>query len=364
MACADGAMSLSPSETLLLARKIREQQNRIAILVTDTFLSSRPDWVARYGERARTSGIEDAMFHLDFLAAAVETCSTAAFTDYARWTGRVLQARGISTHFLAENFEQIEAALSRGLSGAEQQVVAPYLAAGRAACLEPFHAIPPADADGRHAAERRLFLGAILGGQRKAATGIAREVLRTGDAIEDVYVDVVQSALYEVGRRWEANQITVADEHMATAVAQYVIGQLYEQIEWAKSKRGRLVIAGVAGEFHQLGANMIADVLEARGWDVRFLGTNVPLSGILAAVERHDADVVGLSITMLTNVARLREVVDALRRSRTTSQTRIVVGGAAFRSVTTLWQDVGADLFIPDLRAAFRMLAQYERKSP
>jgi methylmalonyl-CoA mutase cobalamin-binding domain/chain len=194
--------------------------------------------------------------------------------------------------------------------------------------------------------------------------GIVREVLRTGGAIEDVYFDVVQGALYEVGRRWEANQITVADEHMATAIAQYVIGQLYEQIERAESRRGRIVIAGVAGEFHQLGANMIADVLEARGWDVRFLGTNVPLSGILAAVERHDADVVGLSMTMLSNIARLRELVDALRRSRTADQTHIVVGGTAFSSVTTLWQDVGADLFIPDLRAALRMLAGYERKSP
>jgi hypothetical protein len=71
--------------------------------VTDEFLRRHPDWVARYGELARKRGIEDAGFHVDVLAGALETGSPAAFCDYARWCSRLLRSRKIAPQFLAEN---------------------------------------------------------------------------------------------------------------------------------------------------------------------------------------------------------------------------------------------------------------------
>ena len=72
---------------------------------------------------------------------------------------------------------------------------------------------------------------AILTGERKAALTIAREALRNGARIQDLYADVFQDALYEVGRLWETNAITVAQEHMATAVTQYVMAHVFGTIE-------------------------------------------------------------------------------------------------------------------------------------
>ena len=104
---------------------------------------------------------------------------------------------------------------------------------------------------------------------------------KQGHPVVDLYTEVLQGAMYRIGRLWEENQITVAREHMATAITQFVIAHLYPLIRLAPKPRGRIVLTGAEGEQHQVGANVVADVLEASGWDVRFLGTNTPVSGVL-----------------------------------------------------------------------------------
>ena len=114
----------------------------------------------------------------------------------------------------------------------------------------------PEPAGGELDLTRRLFTQAILGGQRQPALTIALDALQRGAGVLDVYVGVVQESLHEVGRLWEANRISVADEHMATAIAQYVLSHLYGRIPPCAESRGGAVVTGVEGELHQIGANM------------------------------------------------------------------------------------------------------------
>jgi len=80
------AESSAPSDRAVVARTFRRYEQEVAEAVTDTFLARHLDWVARYGERARQAGIEDARFHVQFLGAAIESDSRPAFRDYVRWT--------------------------------------------------------------------------------------------------------------------------------------------------------------------------------------------------------------------------------------------------------------------------------------
>ncbi len=137
---------------------------------------------------------------------------------------------------------------------------------------------------GVSAALRQEYLREILAGKRKPALEIIMDAYRGGYPILGIYMDVFQEALYEIGRLWETNQITVADEHMGTAITQYVMSNLYQHLEFSDKQRGRLVMTGVQGELHQVGANMVSDVLEADGWEVMFLGTNVPEEGIIKSI--------------------------------------------------------------------------------
>jgi methanogenic corrinoid protein MtbC1 len=152
------------------------------------------------------------------------------------------------------------------------------------------------------------YLQALLSGKRKSALDMIMAAHDGGYPIHGIYLDIFQETLYEVGRLWESNRITVADEHMATAITQFIMSNLYQHLEVADTQRGRLVMTGIAGELHQVGANMIADVMESDGWDVIFLGTNAPLEGVIESLRHHKADLLGISSTMAFNIPQVIEL--------------------------------------------------------
>ncbi len=190
---------------------------------------------------------------------------------------------------------------------------------------------PPADAE----QIQQAFLDCILGAQRKAALDLILDTLNKGYSIPDIYLYVFQEVLYRIGQLWESNQITVADEHMGTAITQFVMSNLYQHLEMSDMPQGNMVITGVQGELHQVGANMVADVLEADGWNVMFLGANVPPDGVLQSIAQHEARVVGISSTMRFNLPKVIALVEAAR-SQFGDTLQFLLGGGAFRGLSEL----------------------------
>lgn len=336
------------------ARQLRAQKNRIATQANNSFLARHPDWVERYGDLARLRGVEDAAFHVEFLAGALETGEDAAFTDYVRWLLDVLGSRGIRRESVAESLELTGREAVAVLDGEVRTSLERVLAAG-IACVGPTavarHVDESADAPPLTTAAR-AFLHALLQGERQGALGIAREALRTAARPTDVYVDLFQDSLREVGRRWQLNRITVAQEHMATTIVQFVLAQLYSSLDRSAPMRGNALVTGVEGELHQVGANLVADALELDGWRVHFLGTNMPHDGIIAAVAEMKADVVGVSATMIFNVDPVARLIEGIRAMKPAVAPRILVGGGAFRNAPHLWKEVGADGSALDVRGA------------
>jgi methanogenic corrinoid protein MtbC1 len=331
----------------VLADVIREHGPSVAVEVTTAFLDRHPDWRERYGSRAMSAGVQDAGYHVAFLAAAIETDDPSAFAAYARWTARVLAARGIESRFLAENLAQVQGALAARL-GVDRgsDLTRHFQAALDALTLEP--ALPSEPVLNLTV---QVFLQAILTGQRHAAVQIAREARRDGLTLRDLYIDVFQPALYEVGRRWESNRLTVAQEHIATAITQYVMAQVYEAPDVGTSPaKGRVVLTGVEGELHSVGAVMVGDLLETSGFHVRFLGTNLPTGSILSVIRDATPSHVGISATMLFNIGAVRQLIHAVR-AEFADRVAVVVGGAAFRMNPDLWRQVSADAYAADLRA-------------
>lgn len=343
------------SERRVLADTLRTHREAVAARMTDAFLERHPDWVRRYGDVARVRGLEDARFHIDFLAGAVQAGSHDAFETYARWTARVLGSRGIAPTFLIENLEQLEAELVALVGERDAATIQGYLDAGVAsirAGVAPTVGPGPSD---DLTTDLKLYLDAILGGHRTAALNVALEVLRKDVSVPDVYMRLLQPAQYEVGRLWEQNEISVSTEHMATAITQYVVAQLYSRLEIPDRTRGNAIVTGVEGELHQLGANMVADVLESDGWNVRFLGTQMPHRDILRAIAEHRPVLVGISTTMLFNLPNVASLVEQIRRSAD-DDLQIIVGGGAFRDQTNAWREVGADGQGRDLRDTLEMV--------
>lgn len=347
-------MSASLSVRRALSDRLRIFRSDVAEAVTRESYQRHPDRMQRHGEAGRTRAVEDAAYHIDFLAGALESASAGAFATYVRWFCRVLQSRGIAPWFVAETLELIEGALASRLPATDLRLVTEILSAGRTACEEP----PPPSSPGGKAAlapTQSLFRQAILGGHRQAAATIVSEALSEGHSVLDVYADVVQESLYQIGALWETNQITVAEEHLATAIAIYVLGRIYDRLPRSARSRGKMVLTGVCGEMHQVGAHIVADALEVEGYDVLFLGTNLPHDGILEKIEHHGAEVLGISATLLSNLPQAIRLVESVRARFGVECPRIVIGGAAIALTPKLSQDLGVES-AGDVRAAVRLL--------
>lgn len=158
-----------------------------------------------------------------------------------------------------------------------------------------------------------MYLQAILAGQRSAAVNVAREALRDTARPREVYLEIIQEAMYEVGRRWENNEISVADEHMATASTQFVLSRLYQDLLSDAPTRGRVVLSGVEGEMHQVGLSMLADMLEVSGFDVSFVGTNLPRQSVVDLVRTKSPAVLGISVTMPFNLGAVEQLLRDVR---------------------------------------------------
>lgn len=333
----------SMRERTAVAGNLRRAKQGIAESVTEAFLQRHPDWVERYGERARSHGLTDACYHIDFLAGAVEAGSFRPFEDYVRWTVRTLQARGISGHFVAENLEEIGRTLTSTLNEDDAAYIAPLLSAGVDVCREGSQASPADALAESMTVSGALFLQSILKGERKAALAVALEAHREGVEPYDLYVDMFQRSLNQLGELWQAGKISVAEEHMGTAITQFVIAQLYPLLPFSTRSYGKAIIAGVDGEFHQIGAHMVADMLEADGWDARFLGSNMPHVGILEALEEFKPKLLCISCTMTFNISKVVSLIEDVRAQKKWDDTRILLGGGAFKNAPLLYQELGAE---------------------
>jgi methanogenic corrinoid protein MtbC1 len=217
----------------------------------------------------------------------------------------------------------------------------------------------PASLDAAVERARAAYLAAVLGGDRRAAFAAVEEALGAGVPLRAVYLDVFQPALREVGRRWEENEITVADEHLATAITEAAMARLYERLFATAAGGGRLLLAACAdAERHAVGLRMLCDVLEMEGWDTVFLGSSVPIPDLVAMVRKRKPDVVALSASLSPHLPRVRAAVEALRAALGDAAPLIAVGGRAFHDDPGLGSRIGADLTATDAVEAARQLKE------
>jgi MerR family transcriptional regulator, light-induced transcriptional regulator len=343
-------------DRIALGDRLQQLKPQVAEQVTEVFLERHPEWLLKYGERARKFGIEDAQFHMDFLRGAVEASSVQAFEDYCEWAAGLLKSRAIASHFLVENLMQIETALVARVSAEEHAVIAGIMEAGRAACNREIVRIEQPDTP--LALTRNVYLQSILIGARAGSVQIIEEAMKNGAGLFDIYAQVFQESLYEVGRLWAAGKISVSVEHRATAITQFVMAGIYSRALPVRPSTPlrQAIVTGVAGELHQIGANMVADVLENAGWNVEFLGTDAPHTGIVDAVLAQQSDLLCISATMLFNVPNVVRLIRDLRAR--SPKLRVLIGGAAFRAKPDIWMEIGADGFAPNLNTAIEVAAR------
>ena len=171
------------------------------------------------------------------------------------------------------------------------------------------------------------YLGDLVAGRRAACAAHVDTLLAQGATPRELYVDLFQASLYEIGRRWQIGEVSVATEHVATAITEELLGQVFPHVARRPPIGHRAVVSCAADEFHQIGGRIVADTLEGMGWDVDFVGAGASIDSLVACVRRAPADLVAISVSVDFHLALMEATVRAVRAAD--PRVPIAVGGLA-----------------------------------
>lgn len=327
-----------------VSRTIKERRAALAEAIIERRYELRPELVGRNGAAGRAHQLQDADVHLSYLAASIAAAQPTLFADYIAWAKVMLEGRGVCATDLARNLEIIRDSLRKMLPVEMSAVASEYVELGLRHLPQLPSDLPPCIGEANPLSElANLYLNALLRGERHSASQLILQAVEDGTSVNEIYLFVFQRCQHEVGRLWQLNLLSVAQEHYCTAATQLIMSQLYPHL-FTTERNGRTLIATcVAGDQHEIGVRMVADFCEMAGWDTFYIGANAPTESILETLDERDADVLAVSATMTPHVSAVEDLIDAVRSSRGGRDLKILVGGYPFNIVLDLWQKVGAD---------------------
>lgn len=271
--------------------------------------------------------------HIAFLNQAKESDSIILFKEYMVWVNSTLNSLGIETISLIRYFGVFRMCFS-----AYDKSYLPFIDSALLYLTEEKIEENNEDVLNSQAQE---YLQYLLKGNRTKATQFILDLVEKGESIKHVYIEIFQKSQYEIGRLWEKNKVSVAQEHFCTASTQMIMGMLYPKI-FSDFKNDNTVIATCVGsELHELGVRMVADFLEMDGWNSYYIGANAPVQAIMDALEENDADLLAISVTLAPHAQRAKELITLVREKY--PDLAIMVGGYPFIQDPELWRKIGAD---------------------
>jgi methanogenic corrinoid protein MtbC1 len=313
----------------------------------------------RYGEVGYEKSLRDVRDHLSFLSEAIAAEDPTLYIDYSNWVKVLFAGLNFPEEIWPITLECINEALQAQMPPELAKITGTYIQAGLEKARQGSTTVPSfIDPGNPLAGLAKEYLGALLHGDRRSASQMVLDAVENGTDIKSIYLYVFQACQREIGRLWQTNQLSVAQEHYCTAATQLIISQLYPHIFGAQ-KTGRLiVIACVGGELHELGARMVADFFEIEGWDTYYLGANTPTRSILKLIKERRPHLLGISATITFHVSAVADLVSSVHASYNGHTPKILVGGYPFNVATDLWKRLGADGYAQDAQQALEVASR------
>ncbi len=181
--------------------------------------------------------------------------------------------------------------------------------------------------------ECKTFIHALLAGDHEGSNAIVERKREEGHGLIEVAQELIRPALYCIGEKWRTRQVSVAQEHLATAVALSVMAQHLSRSAAAEPNGKKVLLGCVQGNHHAVGLQMVADAFSLAGWEVNFLGANVPCDALIQHASQWEPDLLGLSASLPEHVRELNIYTDRLQRALAQKCPPILVGGQGLREL-------------------------------
>ena len=209
------------------------------------------------------------------------------------------------------------------------------------------------------------FLEPLLAGDRRESRNFVTTLLeqQSENAI-DLYHSLLWPAMEKIDRLYRHDRINRATERMATRINRCIADQLQMALPQLPSNGKRILITCADDEPEELGAQMCADLFEARGWDVYFLGGGIPNDEVLTLVGRLRPEILLVFGTIPAGVPQVRALVDMIRAVDANPTMNIMISGGVFNRADGLWKEVHADLFARDAQKALELAEGAQPRKP
>lgn len=174
-----------------------------------------------------------------------------------------------------------------------------------------------------------LYFNALLKGDRHNCIKLIDQLWEKKVPLHVIYEEVLKKALYQVGELWEENKISVATEHLASAISETIMNKLFLKLNVLYHSDKKVLAGCVENEFHQIGIKMICDMFEAKGYPTFFLGANTPKKDFMELARKINPDIIALSVSVFFHIPDLIKMIETIRNEF--YETPILVGGQGFR---------------------------------
>jgi methanogenic corrinoid protein MtbC1 len=321
--------------------------------VTARFYQEHSSVYAQFGAEGRDAYREDLGYHLEFLHPVLEFGMLGPMVEYLRWLEGVLETRGIPTEYLPKSLDWLGEFFGARMDPSAGKVVVAAVSAVKSKFLEKANSAPANYASMPSAwPDCTEFEAALLAGDRRLAAAMMERSLERGHSIIETELHMIQPALYQIGEKWQNNQVSVVQEHLATAIAHSVMVQGMVKCKLAEPNGKKVLLACVEGNHHSLGLQMVADAFELAGWEVSCIGANVPTASLVVHVGSWKPTLLGLSVSFPHQLRVVKEVIARLNESLGAGRPPIIIGGLAINRFHNLADRIGADAWSPDAAAA------------
>lgn len=170
------------------------------------------------------------------------------------------------------------------------------------------------------------ILSCLLRGQKEKLKLLIDEKLKEQEPLH-VSQQVLSKAMEKIGQLYSSRQIYLPHLLLAAETAQPIFDYLAGLVSTKAICRGKILLATVEGDIHDIGKNIVATVLRSAGIEIVDLGRNVPTETIVSQAEKHKPDIVGLSAMMTTTIGKIKETAEALKSKGI--YLPVVAGGAS-----------------------------------
>ncbi len=188
------------------------------------------------------------------------------------------------------------------------------------------------------------LVSAMVGLEEKDSLRIVQEKMDAGEDPSNI-IDDVRKAMEIVGKRYENCEYFLAELYLASDILSEIMEMVKPKLAiGAMGKRyGKIVIGTVAGDVHDIGKNIVTFLLDANGFEVHDLGTDVPPQKFVDKINEVKPEIVGLSGFLTLSFESMKQTIEAIKKAGLRDKIKIIIGGGVLDEKVREY--VGADSF-------------------